>query len=654
MPFTRTGRKRHSTVGQHFAVPGQRSTADLFKPEKAQSQVPRVWEFDRASLALLREVLERHGWPVETPQPADALLAAQVAGELDCSALVEKYGAEQLRTIGWIALPEFDSHEGTAAFHVERADGVLHLLPKGARPPTLRQQPVRLKCLQFPFAGPQEDFHASVEFWVLFGGAKGGSKSASFVSDAARYCERARYKAWVFRTGLDDLRELIDRAKRLYGTSGNPEDGLGATWKEAGKTFTFPSGATVKFHWMEDVTSTDIVQGQEPTRIYFDEVAQNPYRKALEKASSEIRSPEKDFVVGMRESANPIGPGVPALKKFYIEPCGVRGGRFAETVTVGGVKLEIVRRFIPSKISDNPVYRNDVQYLARLARLPEGMRKVLLDGDWTAAEGSYYDQLERTKHLVPVRPIPPWASLRAGFDWGYAHRWALVAGFRNELGQIEVVETLWGRGMGNVAIAARWAAWLADPDLWEDRQPRRFSLISASPGCFAKKAAAEVGALTAAEEFALAGFPLVPGDEGPLSRGRKGNLLRRWLAWKGDPGMAEGDREPLLVFMDTPGNRILFAQLGAIVPDPDQKGKEPEPLKVDYDPDDFEMDGGERMNFSGDDGQDALWFLIDGERETPAEVPAAAQPKRTSYDHEFDEVMRRREVGAGSFNVNYH
>ena len=50
------------------------------------------------------------------------------------------------------------------------------------------------------------------------------------------------------------------------------------------------------------------------------------------------------------------------------------------------------RRFIPSKLSDNPYLAKDGVYEANLLSLPEHQRRQLLEGDWAVTEGSAFSE----------------------------------------------------------------------------------------------------------------------------------------------------------------------------------------------------------------------------------------------------------------------
>ena len=78
------------------------------------------------------------------------------------------------------------------------------------------------------------------------------------------------------------------------------------------------------------------------------------------------------------------------------------------------------RKFVPSKLSDNPYLYNSGDYEANLLSLPEAERKRLLEGDWDVMEGSAFVEWNRAIHVVEPYEIPKtWRRFRA-CDFGYS------------------------------------------------------------------------------------------------------------------------------------------------------------------------------------------------------------------------------------------
>jgi hypothetical protein len=89
----------------------------------------------------------------------------------------------------------------------------------------------------------------------------------------------------------------------------------------------------------------------------------------------------------------------------------------------GGMK----RQFIPAKLADNPTMTdNDPLYRFKLEGLGGALARAMLEGDWDAIEGAYFDNFDKNTHVIEPFLIPPdWARIR-GYDWGYSRPFATL------------------------------------------------------------------------------------------------------------------------------------------------------------------------------------------------------------------------------------
>lgn len=73
------------------------------------------------------------------------------------------------------------------------------------------------------------------------------------------------------------------------------------------------------------------------------------------------------------------------------------------------------RVYIPATIDDNPtLMKNDPQYVAFLEGLPEKLKKAWRYGDWDIFEGQFFNEWDRTQHVVKPFNIPDsWAKFRS-------------------------------------------------------------------------------------------------------------------------------------------------------------------------------------------------------------------------------------------------
>ena len=263
--------------------------------------------------------------------------------------------------------------------------------------------------------GPQEDFLASSETDVLFGGAAGGGKSYAMIVDPLRYAHRSAHRALILRRSMPELREIIDKSRELY-----PKAFHGAKYKEVEKMWTFPSGAKVEFGFLERDADVYRYQGQAYSWIGFDEITHLPTEFSWNYLASRLRTTDPEIVPYMRCTANPGGAGAHWVKKRYIEP------HPPHEPFMG--KDGLTRKFIPASLQDNPYLAKDGRYEQMLKALPPTQRRQLLDGDWDVAEGAAFTEFDRLAHVITPFEIPVhWERIK-GIDYGYASESACIWG----------------------------------------------------------------------------------------------------------------------------------------------------------------------------------------------------------------------------------
>lgn len=142
---------------------------------------------------------------------------------------------------------------------------------------------------------------------VLYGGAAGGGKSVFQLMAALQFVDIPGYSAILFRKTYADLSlpgALISMAKAWLMPFVNTNE---VHWAEKDKKFTFPSGATLSFGYLENENDCFRYQGAEFQYIGLDEVTHispSNYRYLF----SRLRKPKSlNVPLRFRATANPGG-----------------------------------------------------------------------------------------------------------------------------------------------------------------------------------------------------------------------------------------------------------------------------------------------------------------------------------------------------------
>ena len=79
---------------------------------------------------------------------------------------------------------------------------------------------------------------------VLGGGSAGSGKTDSLLAGAMSQVENPLHRALIVRRSYPMLRDMIGRSHELYLP-------LGATFRKQERMFSFPSGATIEFGYLD-------------------------------------------------------------------------------------------------------------------------------------------------------------------------------------------------------------------------------------------------------------------------------------------------------------------------------------------------------------------------------------------------------------------
>ncbi len=367
--------------------------------------------------------------------------------------------------------------------------------------------PEGVEVLWRPHPGPQTEALLRTEDEILYGGAKGGGKTACGIIWLIKgnpvhtgslidhsYINHPHYRALVLRKNIIDLGDWIDKARRIY-------EKFGAVYRERPlPLFEFPSKAKIILGHLDDSDTYMKYQGQEFQRFLLEEATLVPDLKSFLMVRSCIRSVYPEMKAQTFLTANPGGPGHSWVRERYVKPKDAQGNLVPPGTTIYERIGEHTRRliYIPAKLKDNPSLMQDPTYQVNLMALPEGERRAFLDGDWDALSGVYFTEFRpagpligeppQARHVIPATVLDPWLPRLMGMDWGFAHEGACYWGCSNSDSRLHIYRELVAKNLG----AEQWGVDIAlaslddlrgldsghmnlflSPDAWDKRNDTR-------------------------------------------------------------------------------------------------------------------------------------------------------------------------------------
>ncbi len=406
-----------------------------------------------------------------------------------------------------------------------------------------------------PLPGPQTEFLAAPEREVLFGGAAGGSKTYSLIADPLRYFGNGNFNGLLLRRTVDELREIQWATQKLY-----PQAYPNAKWSAKASQWTFPSGARIWLTYLERPEDVLRYQGQAFSWIGWDELTQHPTSFAFDYMRSRLRTTDPTLPLCVRATTNPGSSGHGWVKRLFVDPAPANTPFAATDINTGETLVYpaghekagqplFMRRFIPSKLSDNPYLAKDGVYEANLLSLPENQRRQLLEGDWTIAEGAAFSEFRPDIHTCEPFNIPPeWRRFRS-CDFGYSsfsavHWFAIDPNYSTLYVYRELyVSKHTGRDLAKAVLAA------------EAGEKMQYGILDSS--CWHNRG--QIGP-SIAEEMISEGCRWRPSDRSAGSRIAGKNRLHELLK------VDEYTEQPGIIFFNT--CRQIIADLPVIPSDP--------------------------------------------------------------------------------------
>jgi hypothetical protein len=271
----------------------------------------------------------------------------------------------------------------------------------------------------------QEEFLSLPDeiFEGFYGGAAGGGKSEILLALPVirQFYLHPQFKGILFRRTYPQLEEsLIPRSREFYKP-------LGGKYNDSKHLWTFPSGATIRFSYMDKDEDARDHDTAEYHYAGFDELThftEFMYRYV----TSRVRTSIPALPAIVRSASNPGNIGHAWVRQRFVEPYPLGGKVVSEKLPNGRSNRRI---FIPAKLSDNPyLTKLDPDYATRLQILPEVERRAKLEGDWWTYSGQVFtefrvmrfpDEPVNAVHVIDEFEIPDWWPKILCIDWGFAH-----------------------------------------------------------------------------------------------------------------------------------------------------------------------------------------------------------------------------------------
>lgn len=251
----------------------------------------------------------------------------------------------------------------------------------------------------------QAIFHNIGTDICVYGGAKGGGKSAALVMDALKYAlDHAGALIYLFRESYDDLESNLIREwktkvpRELY------------EYSETKHIARLINGSEVIFRYIANDADAKGYDGRSMDYVGVDELTKHS-KEAITVLLSCLRSP-KGFPPRFRGTCNPGNKGHNWVKMDYVEATS-----YGKYIIKDPITFQTIA-FIPARVYDNYVImQNDPNYVKRLENLPEKERKAYLNGDWDLFEGQYFNFV-RSVHVVDDMRIPKDWDRYVSLDYG--------------------------------------------------------------------------------------------------------------------------------------------------------------------------------------------------------------------------------------------
>jgi phage terminase large subunit len=258
----------------------------------------------------------------------------------------------------------------------------------------------------------QREFHASPAKYRLFGGAAGPGKTKALLMEAVvKAIEHPGANTLLLRRTFPELEQSL----LLYFRRDIPRE-LYRSFQDSKHLITWVNGSTTRFGYCQSENDVYQYQGGEYLFIGIDELTLFTLRQ-WQFLTSRNRCPIPGSFPCMAGATNPGNIGHAWVKALWVDKKPAAGMENPEQYEASDYD------FISARVSDNPIYANDENYLKTLRALPGHLKRAFLDGDWDVFAGQYFDRFDYMRHVSRPEGIDwkPWWPRWISVDWGFEH-----------------------------------------------------------------------------------------------------------------------------------------------------------------------------------------------------------------------------------------
>jgi hypothetical protein len=330
----------------------------------------------------------------------------------------------------------------------------------------------------------QKEFHQCSAKYRLFGGAAGPGKTKALLWEAI--CQANAH------AGLDTLLlrrtfPELEGSLLSYFRRDVPRD-LYATYNDTKHIVRWHNGSTTRFGYSASENDIYQYQGAEFVFVGIDELTHFTLGQ-WQFLTSRNRCVRPGVKPNMAGATNPGNIGHAWVKALWVDR------RPAPGMDRPGQYEPDDYAFIRATLADNPLYKNDADYLKTLDALPRHLRQAFLVGDWNVFAGQYFDLFDVRRHTGRSERLgieawwPRWISV----DWGFEHPSAVYWHAARSDGSVVTYREFVANHLSPRMLAQA----IAERSLDGDGRSERISEIFLSPDAFARRTSES----TIAEQF---------------------------------------------------------------------------------------------------------------------------------------------------------